>query len=187
MRATVPRALFLYLFTAFSLFASLPCAIRHSSSCRVRQCRVVFLKARTPTPQASYHPPASGGPGHPVGGHLPPSTLDRASGLPSKAAIYGLALPRHRRTRHPYCAGGARQLWVWVGSVLLVPTPSMWGPGRPSLAGRGTHFLVGGVHSAGGWKRRFSWDGPPYAGDRDASPTRGEAPVGLASQCFWSV
>ena len=55
----------------------------------------------------------------------------------------------------------------------------LWGSGRPSLAGRGTNFLVGGVRSAGGWQRRFSWDGPPYAGDRDASPTRGEAPVGL--------
>ena len=44
----------------------------------------------------------------------------------------------------------------WVGGVLLVPTPSMWGPGRPSLAGRGTNFLVellvGGVRSAG-WQR----------------------------------
>ena len=31
----------------------------------------------------------------------------------------------------------------WVGSVLLVPTPSMWGPGRPSLVRRGTQSRVG--------------------------------------------
>ena len=36
--------------------------------------------------------------------------LDRAPGLPSKAAITDLALPRHHRTRHPWCAGRARQL-----------------------------------------------------------------------------
>ena len=59
----------------------------------------------------------------------------------------------------------------------------MGGPGRPSPGGEGTNFLVGGVRSAAGWQRRLSWDAPhiAYAGDRDASPTRREAPVGLAS------
>ena len=82
------------------------------------------------------------------------------------------------------CGTGETTMWVWVGSVLLVPTPSMWGPGRPSLAGRGTNFLVGGVRSAGGWQRRFSWDAPPYAGDRDASPTRGRHPLGWHLSAF---
>ena len=64
------------------------------------------LKSRTPTPQASYHPPRKGkrsGPSHPVGGHLPPEGIGDV-----RAAIQGsgrlwtvLALPRHHRTQHP--------------------------------------------------------------------------------------
>ena len=58
-----------------------------------------ILKSRTPTPQASYHTPRKpGGPGRPIGGDISP--LGKTSGLPSKAAIYDLALPRHHRTRH---------------------------------------------------------------------------------------
>ena len=56
----------------------------------------------------------------------------------------------------PLVCGTGETTMGWVGGVLLVPTPSMWGPGRPSLAGRGTNFLVellvGGVRSAG-WQR----------------------------------
>ena len=51
--------------------------------------RVIFLKARTPTPQAASRTPRMRWTWSPHRGTSPP--LDRTSGLPSKAAIYGLA------------------------------------------------------------------------------------------------
>ena len=69
----------------------------------------------------------------------------------------------------------------WVGSVLLlVPTPSMWGPGRPSPVGRGTHFLVGGVRSAGGVAAEIFLGRPPICGEPWCLPLAG---VGT----YWGV
>ena len=73
------------------------CSVGAPSECRVS--RVSYLNSRTPTPQASYHTPRKRWTWSPRRGTSPP--LDRTSGLPSKAAITDLALPRHHRTRHP--------------------------------------------------------------------------------------
>ena len=67
----------------------------------------------------------------------------------------------------------ADPLYVGAGAPLPAPrggAPLPWREGHTF-----PKAVVGGVRSAGGWQRerRFSWDAPPYAGDRDASPTVG--------------
>ena len=86
---------------AVELYKNLVCLVSVcASSVSLRYvCRVIILKARTSTPQAAFPPLRRGWTGSPHRGTSPP--LDRTSGLPSKAAIYDLALPRHHRTRHP--------------------------------------------------------------------------------------
>ena len=102
-------------------------------------------------------------------GASPP--LERTPGLPFKAAVTDLALPRHHRTRHPQYAGRARQLLFWREVCCSCRPPLCGGRGaHPSWGGhRSTCQPDGRVGRAGD----FSLYGPSYVRGRDAPPHAG--------------
>ena len=70
-----------------------------------------------------------------------------------------------------------RDNYVRAECGLFAPTPPMWGPGRPSHAGRGTILPVGRQGAEGRAECVNLLNGPPYAGGRDAPPPSGGAPI----------
>ena len=102
--------------------------------------RVSYFNSRTPTPQAAFPPLRRGWTGSPHRGTSPP--LDRTSGLPSKAAVYDLALPRHHRTRHPQHAGRARQLMFGRRVCCMCRPPLCGGRGAPPSRGGAHNFSL---------------------------------------------
>ena len=106
--------------------------------CRDERAEVALTISRTWSPRRGTSPP-----------------LERTSGLPSKAAIYGLALPRHHRTRHPYCAGRARQL-MFRREVCCSCRPPLCGGRSAPPRGEGHTISVCARARRSGGVARFS-------------------------------
>ena len=144
---------------------------------------LVILTAAPRPPRRPITPLRRGWTWSPRRGTSPP--LDRTSGLPFKAAITDLALPRHHRTRHPQYAGRARQLLFWREVCCSCRPPLCGGRGaHPSWGGhRSTCQSDGRVGRAGD----FSLYGPSYVRGRDAPPHAGGGTycsVYLSVQCM---
>ena len=100
----------------------------------VHMIRVIFLKAAPRPPRQAITPPASGGPGHPVGGHLPPSSGRRGCHPRQRYMISRChatiepGTPIVRDGRDNYCSGG--------GEVACTD-PLYVGAGAPPPRGEG--------------------------------------------------
>ena len=100
--------------------------------------RVIILKARTPTPQAAFPPHVMRWTGSPHRGTSPP--LDRASGLPSKAAIYDLALCRATIEAGTPSVRDGRDNYGLGGRCVACADPLHVGAGAPLPRGEGHKF-----------------------------------------------